>query len=398
MVKSDSVYFQDSWDVIVARNIEEIETIRPLWEEMQAKESHPVINADIDRYISVIKASGGDAQPYIILMKQNGHPAAMVIGRVEKHTVKLRLGYKTLLSPTLRCLTVVYGGVLGQPKSDLCSLLIGELLKELQRGEAEMIYFNHLRIDCQLYQFARKMPGILGRDYFSKIEPHWTMSVPREMEVFYNSCGKSSRKQFKKCIKRIEKEFPGQLRRVSYTREDQLDEAIRIAAQISSKTYQRALGSGFVDDARTRTLFATAARKGWLRLYVLFIDDEACAFELWLQYGNVYFGHGIGFDPKWRRWRIGTVLFLQTIEQLANDREVDTIDFGFGDAEYKRSYGNEHWNEASVYIFAPRLYPIFVNLVRTLMMGLSIAVEFIIKRFGFLGWVKRQWRNVLQKG
>jgi hypothetical protein len=77
--------------------------------------------------------------------------------------------------------------------------------------------------------------------------------------------------------------------------------------------------------------------------------------------------------------------------------EVELLDFGFGDAEYKRSYGNEHRYEASIYTFAPRFYPIFINLLRTFVMGLSIMAGSILEKLGFLVWVKRRWRNVLQR-
>ncbi|GAF75893.1 unnamed protein product, partial [marine sediment metagenome] len=48
-------------------------------------------------------------------------------------------------------------------------------------------------------------------------------------------------------------------------------------------------------------------------------------------------------------------------EALCLEKNVDAIDFGFGDAQYKESFSDVSWMEASVYIFAPRLYPLVVN-------------------------------------
>ena len=104
MKKESDKQSSDEWKIIVAKNFEEIEAIRSIWEKMQRNEPYPVPNADIDRYLSVIKASGDDVRPYVMLLECNGNPAAITIGRIEKHQLDFKLGYKTLFSPALKCL------------------------------------------------------------------------------------------------------------------------------------------------------------------------------------------------------------------------------------------------------------------------------------------------------
>ncbi len=396
MDKHEKRYPSDGWKITVAKTAEEIETIRPIWEQMQANEPYPVINADVDRYLSVIEASGDSVRPYITLVKQNGQPVAMAIGRVEKHPIKLKLGYKTLLSPKLRCLTVVYGGILGQPTSDLCVVLIGELMKALRRGGVDVVYFNHLRTDSYIYQLSRKLPGILRRGYFPSVETHWSMSVPEDIDQFYRARSKRHRGNLKRYIRRLEKEYPNQTEAITYSQEGDLDDAIKAACQVSHSTYQHGLGCGFAGDSRTRDILTAAARQGWLRMSALYIDGQAGAFQVGLRYRKKYILEQIGFDPKWDKLDLGTVLFLKVLEDICADPDTESIDFGFGDADYKRSYGTEQWEEASVYIFAPRLYPIFINILRTSATGLNIGLEYIVNKTGFAGWIKRRWRNLLQ--
>jgi len=394
---SDKKYFSEGLEVVIARSLDEIEAIRPIWEKMQAKEPYLVINADINRYLSVLKASGDDVKPYVMFLEQNGRPAAMMIGRIKEHQLNLKLGYKTVLSPKLRCLIVVYGGVLGQPDGKLYSLLIGELMKALSRREADMVYFNHLRTDSDIYRLSRKTPGVLSCGYFPKLENHWSMSVPENPDCFYQARSSKHRKHLRQYVRKLERAYPGQVKMITYSKEDELDEAIKAASQISAKTYQNAMGCGFVDDFRTRTLLSVAAKLGWLRAHILYIDDEPSAYRFALHHGRTYFADGIGFDPKWSKWRVGTVLFMNVIEDLCKDSAVEYYDFGFGDADYKRSYGDKQWQEASVYIFAARPYPIFVNMLRTSTMGLNASLEYILNKTGLVGWVKRRWRNLLQK-
>ena len=390
-------HLYDGLEIVIARSLDEIETIRPIWEEMQHNEPFPVLNADIDRFLCVIEANGGSVRPYITLIKQNGQPIVMALGRLEEHPIEVKLGYKVLLSPKLRCLTIVYGGILGEPGEEVCSLLIGELIKALRRREVDVVYFNHLRTDSRIYQLSRKLPGALSRDYFPRVENHWSMSAPGDIDLFYQARSKKHRGNLKRYIRKLEKEYPNQVRVITYTEEDDLDDAIKAACQVSHSTYQHGLGWGFAGDSRIRDILTAAARQGWLCMSVLFINGEVGAFQLGLHYGKKYMLEQIGFDPKWKRLEIGTVLFLKVLEDICADPDTESIDFGFGDADYKRSYGDKQWQEASVYIFAPRLYPVFINMLRTSATGLNRSLKYILNRTDLTGWVKRRWRNLLQR-
>jgi CelD/BcsL family acetyltransferase involved in cellulose biosynthesis len=81
---------------------------------------------------------------------------------------------------------------------------------------------------------------------------------------------------------------------------------------------------------------------------------------------------------------------------LCADSSVELIDFGFGDADYKSRFGSDSWEEASLYIFAPRLRTVFVNAVQASMTAVSSVAEVILRRTGLLRLVKRRWRDALR--
>ena len=301
----------------------------------------------------------------------------------------------TLLKPTMRCFSIVYGGIIGEKNSEAAAVLIEELKKNLKNCKMDVVFFNHLRVDSDIFQLSKKLPGILSRDYLSKMENHSCMSVPKNIEEFFQTRSHNHRAKLKRYMKNLEKEFPNQVKMITYTKESDLDEAVRDASKVSRVTYQYELGVGFRDTERKRTLLMTSARKGWLRLHILYINGEPVAFQNIIKYGNQYVGYGIGFDPKWSRWRIGTVLFLKIIEYICTEAKAENYDFGFGDAEYKEIYGDKHWQEVSVYIFAARLYPIFVNLLRTVLRAVELILEYILKKTGLRKKLKRYWRNRL---
>jgi hypothetical protein len=396
MKKESDKQSSGEWKIIVARNFEEIEAVRPIWEQMQRNEPCPKPNADIDRYLSVVKARSDIIRPHLMLFEHNGSPAAMIVGWVGKHQLELKFGYKALFKPSFRCLSVVYGGVLGQPDSGLCSLLVGELLKQLRGRQFDIIQLSHLRTDTDFYQAARRIPGFLTRGYLPKIDEHWRMSVPEKIDHFYESRSGRHRRNLQRYIRKFEDEYPGENKYVKYTSGSDIAEFIRIAADISSRTYQGALGVGVVDDEETIQRVTTAAKHGWFDGVVLLAGDKPCAFQLGLRYGTVYYMVSIGYDPAFKPYRVGTILFLKVLESLCDDRSIDKIDFYFGDAEYKKHYGTEHWPEASVYIFALRVHLIFINMLRSSTMCVNAGLGYVVSKIGVVDWIKRKWRGLLR--
>ncbi len=385
----------DGWDVSIATTFEEVENIRSIWEQMQSNEPYPSIDADIDRYLSVVDAIDGNFQPYIMTFSHNNKPEMMVIARVGKSPLYFRLGYKSLFYYQLKFLTVVNGGILGKLTAETCSNIILKLMEALHRGEADVLQFLSLKTDSLMCKLVRKMPIFLCRDYLPKTKPHLRIAIPENFEQFLRDCSKNRRKHINRYIRRIEQQYPGRVKNVTYTNERDLDEVIRAASKTSSNTYQRGMNQGFVNDSRIRKLLTVAARKHWLRFDILYIDDEPCAFRWALNYKNICFGGQTGYAPKWKDFNVGTLLFLKVMESLSNDPNICFYDFGIGGGKHKE-WGNYHrWHETSCLIFAPRLYPIFLNMLRTCIRALELALEYFIRKTGIKSWIKRCWRQRL---
>lgn len=388
--------FCDDWDITVARTLEEVQKLRPIWQEMQSRNLEPAINADIDRYLSVLEAEKEKMSPHVILISNNDHPAALVIGRIEKHRFDCRVGYKVLYKPELSCLTVVYRGILGELNLPISTMVVHQLLSALRRGEANAVFLSHIKTSSMVYKLARKIPNFLCRGHFPIIQKHWTISTPNNIESFYKGLSKKHRGNLKRHVRKLDSEHPGEVTVVAYHDRNDVDGAIKTACAISSKTYQYGLGKGLKDDVRTGNLMKAAWEKGWLQADVLFIRGEPCAFQFGLKYQGIYHLDQIGYDPAWKRFNVGTVLFLKVLERLCDDPEVNTIDFGSGDADYKQHYGDESWQEALIYLFAPRFHPVCVNMLRSFTTGMYLGANYFADKMGFARWAKRHWRDHLQ--
>jgi hypothetical protein len=270
-------------------------------------------------------------------------------------------------------------------------------MSTFRNDKVDIIFFNHLKTDSSLYHYARKMPSFICQGHLLKREPHWVMEIPKSMDDFYQARTHGHRHNLRRHIRKLEKQYPSQVNMITYCREDQLDKAIKAASGISVKTYQYAIGSGFTDNPLVRNMLNIAARKNWLQFSVLSVDGQPCAFQYRTHYGANYFLEQRGFDPKWKKFGVGTVLFVKILENICSNAEPGLLDFGFGDAEHKRSYGTRCWEEASVYIFAPRFRPLAVNLLQSISRGASLGCGAILNKMGFLTYSKRKWRNLLQR-
>jgi len=389
--------FSGDCEIVTATNFEEIEAIRPIWEQMQRNEHYPVPNADIDRYLSVIKASGDDVRPYVMLLKYDGRPAAITIGRIEKRRLDLKLGYKTLFSPALRCFSIVYGGIIGRPSAELCKVLIGEMMNVLRRHQADLVYFFHLGIERPIYKLCKTVPGFFSRSHFAPAESHWQTHIPDTVEEFYRQIPNSRKRRWRRDIRQLEKTSSSEVKVVCYRQLSDIDYLIDVACQIKESTYKCGLGIGFTNSAVNRALLEKAAGDGSLRAYILYVGDEPCAFQFDIRYGKTQFTEFGSFDPKWRRGSPGTVLLIKVLEQLCRESDVSIMDYGFGHALYKSKFGTNHWLEETVCIYAPRLRPMLINLVISANSACHVLLNRVAEWLNMDCWIKRNWRRMVCK-
>ena len=208
---------------------------------------------------------------------------------LEKMPIKCKLGYKTIFKPNMHCLNIVYGGILGQVDERIASVIINELIEVTRRKEADIVVINHLEEESPLHSFMKAKLGFWCRGYLPKTETHWTMTVNDDMEQFYALRSKKHRKHLKQYQNKLERDFSGKIEFEVYTGINEVEKAVKEASEISQKTYQYAMGSGFSNQMQRQKLLKTAAKKDWLLAYILKLNGKSAAFRFGLKYGNTFF-------------------------------------------------------------------------------------------------------------
>ncbi|HEX2829524.1 MAG TPA: GNAT family N-acetyltransferase [Burkholderiales bacterium] len=101
-------------------------------------------------------------------------------------------------------------------------------------------------------------------------------------------------------------------------------------------------------------LIRVAAAEGWLRLGVLYIDDQPAAAQLWLTSGGTASIYKLAHDERYAEWSVGSQLMLEMMRHALDVDRVDEVDFLMGDEPYKRDWMSGRRERWGIMAFDPR--------------------------------------------
>ncbi|MBZ5539503.1 MAG: GNAT family N-acetyltransferase [Acidobacteriia bacterium] len=379
--------------VRILRTLAEVEDIRQTWESWPGNR-----DSDIDFYLTVLRSCPETVRPHIVMIGRGGQPDAMLVGRIDDRQIDFRVGYLHLKSKA-RILYFVYGALRGNPTAENSELLVREVCKSLSQGEADVAYLNFLRTDSHVYGFGRKIPGILTRDYVPATQLHFSRTIPKSADEFYQSLSSNARWQAKSKQKKLVKAFSGAVNVRCFREVGELDNLIQDVERVAKSSYQRGLGVGFVDSPEMRERLRLKAHKGWLRAYVLYVAQRPCAFWIGDLNGETFGSDYLAYDADLAKYSPGMYLILKVIESFCsgNEDRVTEVDFATGHAQYKEVLGNRRWTESAVYIFAPSLRGFKLNAFKCFTGGIEQVLRRTLDETGLLQMIKKRWRDRLRQ-
>jgi CelD/BcsL family acetyltransferase involved in cellulose biosynthesis len=376
--------------ITVARTLGEVESLREAWSALPVESP----TADLDYHLTMIAHTPEVVRPHVVLLERDGAPLGLAVGRLERARLTAKLGYATVLQPRVLSLTVSQGGLVdadGEHAEPLLAALVAAL-----RDEADVLQLRFVPVGSAAHTLATTAPGALRRQRFSEPVHRWRAALPPTFAEYLQARSAKTRSNVKRYARRLEEQFGDRLTLRVFVASEELDELVRDTETVSVKTYQHGLGAGFSDAARDRALLELALARGWYRGFVLSLDGVPSAYWHGMVYGRTFFTGPTGYDPEHRDLRLGTYVLGKMVERVCG--EADRLDFGVGDAEYKRHFGDEHVAEEDVLVFAPRAKPVAVNLARSSVLGVSRAGRAVLARSGAFDEARRRWRSRLSGG
>ena len=163
------------------------------------------------------------------------------------------------------------------------------------------------------------------------------ISVPNSMDVFMQGLHRKFRKELRRCMRNLEKDFH-RVELKTYDEFGSVEEAMKIHFKLNQKRWKSKHMPGTFNTQEVRAFYIDVAKlfadNGWLALYFLTVNDEPIAGLYCLEYNQRMYAAVSGFDPDYSRYSVGNLLFAKVIEKCI-ERKIEEFDFMKGDEPYK---------------------------------------------------------------
>jgi ribosomal protein S18 acetylase RimI-like enzyme len=354
----------------------EVDSLGADWERLQW---HP--NADRAFFSLVARNRPEVTGEYIVAVRCNTKIVSLAACRLEDTAHRIDFGYRTLLKPRVRQLVLVHGGLMGDLSDSACRCLSAGLMRSFETHGVDLISLHGVREDVPLRRILSRGAAVLCRDPFPVTQAHWRVALPASPDQLFSNINAHHRRDLGRLWRGLERKFPSAVKIAVFRSLNDIPAFRGQAANIADKSYLSGMGVGFVDDEERQARLEFWARRGSFLGYILSINDQPCAFWQGTLYRDAYFLEATAFDPEFRRQEVGTLLLARSLEDVCTRLSgIRYVDFGLGDALYKRKFGTDTWLESSSFLYAPTPRGISVNMLRMPIVGADRFSRFLLRR------------------
>jgi CelD/BcsL family acetyltransferase involved in cellulose biosynthesis len=195
---------------------------------------------------------------------------------------------------------------------------------------------------------------------------NWYLEVAgRSYKEYLESQSSVLRKNIPYNIRRLEKSGHNEI--VILTNETGLEKYLDDYEKVYSASWKiREATPEFI-----RGMARIAARNGWLRLGLVYVDGEPAAAQLWVVYKGTASIYKIAYDERFAKLSVGTVLTAKLMQRVIDVDKVTIVDYLSGEDEYKKrwmSHRREFWG---ILAFNPRTVRGMAQIARHVGMGVG---------------------------
>jgi hypothetical protein len=369
----------------------EIDAVADSWNKLQR---HANVDRDFYRLGSSFRSEV--LSPCVFALRDHGEVRALWAGRIENVRLPLRLGYVRLRTLSVKRLTIVDGGLIGDDSEETSKALLKHAVRFLTERRLDQLFFGY--VPCSHTVFPLAAYGLKPwycRDLGLTRGPHWTLTLPGTYEELLSRHSKKHRYWLKRLPTVLEKAFPGQWTMRSFTDEATVGDFCRDAKSVSLKSWQNEIGLGaFVGDAEEVAKCKLRAQQGAFRGYILYIGTQPSAFWMATSFQNTLHLDRTGYCAEYRKFEVGTVLLIRLLADHCGTG-IRLVDFGHGTAAYKERFGDAAYDEASVRVYRHSLRGILANLVTGVNERGHQSIKRLLVRIGLLDRVRTLWKRTL---
>jgi Acetyltransferase (GNAT) domain len=371
---------------------EELVGIEPAWERLRSGPAMPTLE-NRQGWLQ-IEANTGEGM-MVVTLGSDGDTNAIAPFLLKRWKLHCRLGYTSVLAFPMRVARLCGDTLLAPAQNDVQEALLEAVADASVPFDTLLI--EGLRVDSPLRELIDKSTSVQRNFWTYCPAPpasHWLARLPKTFDDYNAWLGGKLRSQFRSRDRKLSAACGANLSLQRITSSQDVPAFTEAVAKLSQLSWQgRKLGQSIeVGDAQCVRI-AEMAAKGWVRGYVLHSGAEPIAFVIGFQSDGVFHYSQVGYDPKWSAYSPGNVLLYRLIEDLyAHDRP-DVIDFGCGDNQYKRVFGNESFNEQNVYLMRRSFYTGLAKATHSAFFNLTGFGRTALQKSGLLERVRRTLRS-----
>jgi CelD/BcsL family acetyltransferase involved in cellulose biosynthesis len=204
------------------------------------------------------------------------------------------------------------------------------------------------------------------------------VSLPNSMEAFLKELGHSTRKNLRKYLRKLEKEYRVELKK--YDEIGSVKEAMEAFFRLHQMKWKSKGELGAFNKPKIRDFHIDVAKrfaeKGWLNLSFLTANDEPIAARYGFEYNQKIYNYLSGWNPEYSQYRVGNLATMYDI-QRSIQKGLKEYDLMRGSEAYKGLWTTKARKNLEIRFVKKGLSPRIYNLLAK-----SSKINFLFSKFG----------------
>jgi hypothetical protein len=340
---------QEKLSIRVADTLPALEELRPFWNQWAVN-----LSTDLDYFLHKLKIDPTVIGPYVLTTWNEGVPQAILVGQIRRHRVSSVISFVNVQGPKVNALEILNGGRLGPQSAASDRLFVLHLKQLLRNSVIDLLCFSRLAKQSELFRQLQQVEDPKLKERTLYVPPYSFLSLIGPGGARTSSFSGKNKREARRKTRLLERAFPGKARFKVFSGYEEMDDGLRDASAVDLTTWQHSLRCSLLDAPRVPEDLTFCAQRGWLRIYLMYVEERPVAFFIGKQYKDMFYSQFAGYRPDFAGYSVGSLLTTWAFENLAATG-VTGIDLGEGGQEHNRRWGCEIREIETVHLYSPTL-------------------------------------------
>lgn len=298
-----------------------------------------------------IESRGQAASPYVVVVRNRG-------GRI--------IGYAPFLRESRRARIALGSIGITLYRGDMLRLLGDRVVSTPEdRHAAEGAIIAALKADPSIrviYIQETILPNALATTlssaaqrfrtvYWNLLDQiNWTIQAQPSAQAWLAAMSSKQRNDLARRLRKMYKKLGEQAQLRTFETPADMDEYCRLLNALYPESWQAAMKPIDWQLASRRALFKHLAQQQQIIGHVLMLGERPIAYVHGYRLGGHYLLDETGYDSEFATLGVGSSLVFQAVQDLLDRHPGETIDFGYGDNQYKRVLATQATPCGSLYL------------------------------------------------